>query len=152
MWKRPFSAWKDLFLKGELHLTLWYAHGESAVISALLLSMWETLGGEGWFPGHSVWNRTHQFRMKNFLLIFSSFSLGWYNSLHYKLPKALLTAVIKDCYEGGKGALRMYLYSWSQLRQWHTRYFRQRKLLLSTGKKMSHDVKSQKPTAGIWGR
>lgn len=86
------------------------------------------------------------------MLIFSSLSLGWYNSLHYKLPKALLTAVIKDCYEGGKGSLRMCLYSWSQLRQWHTRYFRQRKLLLSTGKKMSHNVKSRKPTAGIWGR
>lgn len=36
-----------MFREGELHLTLWHAHGETAVISAFLLSMWEALGGEG---------------------------------------------------------------------------------------------------------
>lgn len=71
-YKKPLSAWKDLFLHGELHLTPWCAHDEAAAISAIILSMWKAFRGEGWILGHGVCNTDPQLRMKNFIYWFFS--------------------------------------------------------------------------------
>lgn len=65
--KKPLSAWKDLFLDGELHLTPWCAHDEAAAISATILSMWKAFRGEGWILGHGVCSTDPQLRMKDFI-------------------------------------------------------------------------------------